>query len=106
MSITGYGFIVGIRFDMPVRGAREMKVQSGNWRVRERASTGNLRSRARPEPTGSCGLWGFVAEPLEVGRGLPMVSRASRQDTELDAEVRGVRTNGTHWDSGSARLHI
>lgn len=52
-------------------------------------------------------LWpGFLAEPLEVGRGLPMVSRASRQDTELDAEVRGVRTSGTPRDSGSAHLHI
>lgn len=106
MSIMGYGFIMGIRSGMTVRGAREMKVQSGNWRVRERASTGNLRSRARPEPIGSCGLWGSPAEPLEVGRGLPMVSRASRQDMELDAEVRGVRTIGTHRDSGSARLHI
>ena len=88
---------MGIRFDMTVGGARQMKVQSGNWRVRERASTGNLRS---------CGLWGFLAEPLEVGRGLLMVSRASRQDTELDTEVRGVRTSGTPRDSGSARLHI
>lgn len=106
MSIMGYGFIMGIRFDMTVGGARQMKVQRGNWRVRERASTGNLRSWAHPEPVGSCGLWGFLAEPLEVGRGLLMVSRASRQDTELDTEMRGVRTSGTPRDSGSARLHI
>lgn len=61
MSIMGYGFIMGIRFDMTVGGAREMKVQRGNWRVRERASTGNLRSRARSEPVGSCGLGSWLS---------------------------------------------
>ena len=39
-----------------------------------------------------------LAEPLEVGRGLLMVSRASRQDTELDTEMRGVSTS---WDPGA-----
>ena len=46
MSIMGYGFIMGIRFDMTVGGAREMKVQRGNWRVRERAGLRHGQSGA------------------------------------------------------------
>lgn len=97
VSVMGYGFVMGIRFDMTVGGAGKAKVQRGNWRTRERASTWQSEKPGVSGPIGVMASGGLSAEPLEVGWGLPLVRGASRQDIELDAEVRRVRTSWLHW---------
>lgn len=92
VSAVGDGFITGIRPDTAVDRAREVKVQRGNWKVKERAPPGNLRSQAGQGPWEPLPLW-VLSHPLEVSLGPWWVSRASGQ--HLGAELDKLNLWGT-----------
>ena len=71
MSVMGYGFVMGIRFDMTELGRRRSRGGTGG--PEKEPPPGNLKSQACPGPMGVMASGGLSAEPLEVGWGLPLV---------------------------------
>lgn len=104
MGVTGDACTLGIRPDRPVDRARQAKVQMGNQRARDRASTRQPEESVCPGPTGATASAGSPpasrSEPGPSG-----VSRASKQ--HLGTELRRARTSwtcGPLWVCPSPRL--